>query len=125
MVKERLSQDDAQQAGWLLDGYPRSADQAEAIEEAGIRPDVFILIDVSLISSTFLCLHEESTRLIKCHADLVWNVFPLEPLQSSFCDSKCSGMHSVLRWFSKSLTGACREAPKKYMHTPLRLYQQG
>lgn len=47
MVKDRLSQDDAQQTGWLLDGYPRSADQAEAIEEAGIRPDVFILIDVS------------------------------------------------------------------------------
>ena len=58
MVKSRLSQDDAQQTGWLLDGYPRSADQAEAIEEAGIRPDVFILIDVSLISSTFLCLRE-------------------------------------------------------------------
>ena len=47
MVKSRLSQEDAQQTGWLLDGYPRSADQAEAIEEAGIRPDVFILIDVS------------------------------------------------------------------------------
>ena len=47
MVKNRLSQEDAQQTGWLLDGYPRSADQAEAIEEAGIRPDVFILIDVS------------------------------------------------------------------------------
>ena len=47
MVKHRLSQDDAQQTGWLLDGYPRSADQAEAIEEAGIRPDVFILIDAS------------------------------------------------------------------------------
>ena len=46
MVKNRLSQEDAQQTGWLLDGYPRSADQAEAIEEAGIRPDVFILIDV-------------------------------------------------------------------------------
>ena len=47
MVKDRLSQDDAKQTGWLLDGYPRSADQAEAIEEAGIRPDVFILIDAS------------------------------------------------------------------------------
>lgn len=46
MVKNRLSQEDAQQTGWLLDGYPRSADQADAIEEAGIRPDVFILIDV-------------------------------------------------------------------------------
>ena len=46
MVKERLAQPDAQERGWLLDGYPRSDEQAEAIEEAGIRPDVFILIDV-------------------------------------------------------------------------------
>ena len=46
MVKNRLAQPDAQEHGWLLDGYPRSPEQAEAIEEAGIRPDVFILIDV-------------------------------------------------------------------------------
>jgi adenylate kinase len=47
MVKTRLSQPDAQESGWLLDGYPRSAEQADAIQEAGIRPDVFILIEVS------------------------------------------------------------------------------
>ena len=52
MVKNRLSQEDAQAAGWLLDGYPRSAEQAEAIEEAGIRPDVFILINVRALCSS-------------------------------------------------------------------------
>jgi adenylate kinase len=36
-----------QERGWLLDGYPRSASQAEAIEKEGIRPDIFLLIDVS------------------------------------------------------------------------------
>ena len=56
MVKNRLSQKDAQQTGWLLDGYPRSADQAEAIEEAGIRPDVFILIDVSSDPRAIPCM---------------------------------------------------------------------
>ena len=48
MVVSRLQRDDAQTNGWLLDGYPRSAEQVQAIEEAGIRPDVFILINVSL-----------------------------------------------------------------------------
>lgn len=33
-------------SGWLLDGYPRSGEQAEAIEAEGIRPDVFLLINV-------------------------------------------------------------------------------
>ncbi|WIA16468.1 hypothetical protein OEZ85_013152 [Tetradesmus obliquus] len=46
MVKSRLAGDDVQQRGWLLDGYPRSASQAEAIEAEGIRPDIFLLIDV-------------------------------------------------------------------------------
>ncbi len=48
MVKNRLSQPDAVEKGWLLDGYPRSGEQAEAIEEACIRPDLFLLINVSL-----------------------------------------------------------------------------
>jgi adenylate kinase len=46
MVKSRLAQKDAQNNGWLLDGYPRSASQAEAIEKEGIRPDTFLLIEV-------------------------------------------------------------------------------
>ncbi|XP_042405912.1 adenylate kinase, chloroplastic-like [Zingiber officinale] len=47
MVKDRLLQPDAQEKGWLLDGYPRSLEQAKALEELGIRPDIFILLDVS------------------------------------------------------------------------------
>lgn len=35
-----------QKAGWLLDGYPRSASQAEAIVKENITPDVFLLINV-------------------------------------------------------------------------------
>lgn len=46
MVKERLSRKDAQENGWLLDGYPRSEDQAKALEEAGIHPDLFLNLEV-------------------------------------------------------------------------------
>lgn len=46
MIKDRLAKPDVEKNGWLLDGYPRSASQAEAIEREGIRPDVFLLIDV-------------------------------------------------------------------------------
>lgn len=46
MVKSRLAQKDASENGWLLDGYPRSAEQAEAIAAAGIEPDLFLLVDV-------------------------------------------------------------------------------
>jgi len=43
-AQARLACADAAAQGWLLDGYPRSAEQAEAIQEANIRPDIFILI---------------------------------------------------------------------------------
>lgn len=46
LVKERLARPDAQSRGWLLDGYPRSASQAAALEAAGIRPELFILLNV-------------------------------------------------------------------------------
>ena len=46
MVKNRLAQADCRERGWLLDGYPRSESQAEALEQAGIKPDVFLLLEV-------------------------------------------------------------------------------
>lgn len=46
MVKDRLLQQDSQKKGWLLDGYPRSSSQAKALEDLGIHPDLFILLDV-------------------------------------------------------------------------------
>lgn len=46
MVKERLSQQDSLKNGWLLDGYPRSASQANALKKFGFEPDIFILLEV-------------------------------------------------------------------------------
>ncbi|KAI4344239.1 hypothetical protein L6164_011487 [Bauhinia variegata] len=46
MVTTRLSREDAKQKGWLLDGYPRSLRQAESLEKLGIRPDVYIILNV-------------------------------------------------------------------------------
>jgi len=46
IVKDRLEGEDARSAGWLLDGYPRSKEQADAITEAGIVPETFMLLEV-------------------------------------------------------------------------------
>ncbi|KAF8031370.1 hypothetical protein BT93_D0535 [Corymbia citriodora subsp. variegata] len=46
MVTARLSLPDAQEKGWLLDGYPRSYAQAQSLEERKIRPDIYIVLDV-------------------------------------------------------------------------------
>ncbi|KAL2488237.1 ATP:AMP phosphotransferase [Forsythia ovata] len=45
MVYERLLLPDSQEKGWLLDGYPRSSSQANALKEYGFQPDLFILLE--------------------------------------------------------------------------------
>ena len=51
IVKERLAQDDIKASGFLLDGYPRTFDQAEALYkmlvELGIKLDAVINIEVN------------------------------------------------------------------------------
>lgn len=46
LVKERLSQKDCEN-GFLLDGYPRTLNQAEALMEAGIHLDAIVILNVS------------------------------------------------------------------------------
>ena len=46
MVASRLSAEDCVENGWLLDGYPRSEDQATALTSTGIEPELFLLLDV-------------------------------------------------------------------------------
>ena len=45
-VKERLDSPDCAESGWLLDGFPRTLAQAEALAEAGVSADCFIFLDV-------------------------------------------------------------------------------
>lgn len=45
MVKERIAQEDCAN-GFLLDGFPRTVPQADAVAEAGIEIDAVIEIDV-------------------------------------------------------------------------------
>lgn len=45
MVKERIAQDDCQN-GFLFDGFPRTLEQAQAMQQAGVNLDAVVEIDV-------------------------------------------------------------------------------
>lgn len=45
-VKNRLAEDDCKTKGWLLDGFPRTLEQASALRESGIVPDCFLFLNV-------------------------------------------------------------------------------
>ena len=46
VVTERLKEADCVKHGWLLDGFPRTRAQAQALNSAGMIPDAFILLSV-------------------------------------------------------------------------------
>lgn len=46
MLVGRLYEDDCVQKGWLLDGFPRTAAQADALYASGVMPDAVIVLDV-------------------------------------------------------------------------------
>ena len=46
IIKERVAQDDAQK-GFILDGFPRTVEQAQALEDMGINIDMAVEISVS------------------------------------------------------------------------------
>lgn len=46
LVKERLDSDDCRERGWLLDGFPRTKAQADALAAAGIEATAFVLLEV-------------------------------------------------------------------------------
>ena len=46
LILHRLRDQDCETRGWLLDGFPRTKSQAEALKNSGILPDVFLLLDV-------------------------------------------------------------------------------
>jgi adenylate kinase len=45
-VKDRLDESDCLEKGWLLDGFPRTQAQANALSEAGVSADCFLFLDV-------------------------------------------------------------------------------
>mmetsp|Transcript_51681 Transcript_51681/g.66202 ORF Transcript_51681/g.66202 Transcript_51681/m.66202 type:complete len:889 (+) Transcript_51681:87-2753(+) len=46
LVKEKLQSEECQQKGWLLDGFPRTLEQAYALTALGAKPDAYIYLHV-------------------------------------------------------------------------------
>jgi len=46
IVQEQMKRPDLKDKGWILDGFPRTKVQAEALSKAGIVPDKIVFLDV-------------------------------------------------------------------------------
>jgi len=46
IIRDRLDEADCKEQGWLLDGFPRTAAQAQALADAGCSANCFLFLDV-------------------------------------------------------------------------------
>lgn len=88
IVRERLQEPDCQE-GFLLDGFPRTVAQAEALEEivAGMNLEIDAVLDIQVPREELL-KRLTGRRMCKCGAS--YHVAFSPPLQPGICD-KCGG----------------------------------
>jgi adenylate kinase len=89
MMEQRINQEDAR-AGFMLDGFPRTVAQAEALDELlkkmGTQIDVTILVEVA---DAFI-IERLTSRRVCSACGAIYNVMDNNPKVDGICD-KCSG----------------------------------
>jgi len=84
VLRERLSEDDTER-GFILDGYPRTLEQAKTLTD-------FVKIDViiNLVVPKWIIIERLTSRRICKNCGEVYNVRFLKPRMEGVCD-KCGG----------------------------------
>ncbi len=117
ILKDRIAQDDAKN-GYILDGFPRTVAQAEALSEMGVEIDCALEIDVS---DDAICQRMSGRRVCEnCGASyhIVHNPTKVEGV----CD-KCGGK-TVQRADDAPETVLSRLAVYKEKTAPLKSYYE-
>lgn len=89
IMEERLQQDDCK-SGFLLDGFPRTIPQAEALKELLARINVSLDFAVNLNVPREVILDRLTTRRTCVDCGAIYNVKSMPPKVEGVCD-KCGG----------------------------------
>ena len=84
ILKKRLNQEDAKE-GFILDGFPRSLEQAEALEEI---TDIDVVIN--LVVPREVSIARLSSRVQCKNCGKIYNKLYLKPKEEGICD-ECNG----------------------------------
>ncbi len=89
IVRERLGRSDCQE-GFILDGFPRTVPQAEALDRMGFAPDHVISLEVE----DAVILERMSGRRVCGACGATYHVVSLPPKKEGVCD-KCQSALTV------------------------------
>ena len=70
LVHQKLNTPECRLNGWLLDGYPRTAKQAQALCDAGVLPEHYFLLDAPADMLIERCTH----RRVDPHTEAIYNL---------------------------------------------------
>ena len=98
LVKETLATPEFVNGGWLLDGCPRTAEQAKALQNANFHPDKVILLDVP--DSALI------ERVTGRRSDPVTGTIPSKHCSSNCCYFRCSA--PTIHLFTLTPCRVCR-----------------
>ena len=85
ILKQRISKDDCRK-GFVLDGFPRTIPQAEALDSTGIRTDKVI----NFTASEKIIFKRMASRVTCRKCGAVYNLETVKPKVKGRCD-RCSG----------------------------------
>lgn len=85
IVKERLAQADCEK-GFILDGFPRTTAQAEALDAAGVEIDKVLLLEVE----DDVIVERLSSRRECSKCGTPYNIISKKPAKEGICDN-CGG----------------------------------
>lgn len=74
-LKDRIAEPDCKKQGWLLDGFPRTAGQAQALADAGITASKFIELVVQPKTLLFRGVH----RRLDPETGLIYHLMTNKP----------------------------------------------
>lgn len=86
IVKERLAQADCEK-GFILDGFPRTTAQAEALDAAGVEIDKVLLLEVE----DDVIVERLSSRRECSKCGTPYNIISKKPAKEGICDN-CGGL---------------------------------
>jgi adenylate kinase len=90
IIEDRLAQPDATKAGFILDGFPRTVPQAQALDDLTAKMDMLLDAVISIKASADIIVQRLTGRRTCRDCQTVYHIAYSPPEKAGICD-RCGG----------------------------------